>query len=115
MDAYVADGVAQPQGHRRRPASFSDSHLKQLSARARHVRTHAGVTDPPLTVARGCAFISISLTNKVRERSAGTAQAILGTFAKAPACRVTGTLAFRRSTAAILGPITVLLSSDPTP
>jgi hypothetical protein len=33
----------------------------------------------------------------------------LGTFAKAPACRATGTRAFRRSTAAILGPITVLL------
>ena len=39
----------------------------------------------------------------------------MGTFAKAPACRVTGTRAFRRSTAAIFGPITVLLSSDRRP
>jgi hypothetical protein len=39
----------------------------------------------------------------------------LGTFAKAPACRATGTRAFRRSTAAIFDAATALLGLDRRP
>ena len=61
--------------------------------------------------ARGGAFNSSPST--MRERSAGTAQITIGHLTKAPACRVTGTRASRRSTAAILGPITVSSFTGP--
>ena len=61
-------------------------------------------------VARGGAFLF--LLPRTRERSAGTAQITSGTSTKAPACRVTGRRALRRSNAAIFVAITVLLGSD---
>jgi hypothetical protein len=66
---------------------------------------------PCCLVGAGCALVFLPLTH-VRERSAGTARVTTGHLTKAPACRVTGTRASRRSTAAILGAVTVLLRAD---
>ena len=65
----------------------------------------------PFVGRRGAGAFTSSLIC-MRERSARTALVTTGHLTKAPACRVTGTRASRRSTAAILGPITVLLSPD---
>ena len=66
---------------------------------------------PCCLVGVGAALLSLSLTG-VRERSAGTAQITTGHLTKAPACRVTGTRASRRSTAAIFYTASALLGLD---
>jgi hypothetical protein len=61
---------------------------------------------PCCLVGAGCAVISLPSSHEGAERR--MALATRGTFAKAPACRVSGTRASRRSTVAFLLPGTAL-------
>ena len=70
----------------------------------------ASAIAPMVWSAWGPPSSSFSLTHEGAERRNGASQT--GHLTKAPACRLTGTRASRRSTAAILGAVTVLLRSD---
>ena len=76
MAAYVADRVPRPQGLGGPAMIFrftsQTARAKSCSKSPREIlRRHRGVRHRPLTVARGCAFISLSLKNEGAERRNG--------------------------------------------
>src|SRR5262245_172516 len=74
-------------------------------------RGHMGVTHRPLQSGRGAApLLLFAPSNEGAERRMALGN--VGHLNEGAACRVTGTRAFRRSTAAIFYAITVLLRSD---
>jgi hypothetical protein len=87
-------------------AVFSDSIVKQPAFTRVIRRSHGGERRRPLRSGAGPAP-SFPPPSPMRERSAGTAQVSTGHLTKAPACRVAGTRASRRSTAAIFYAVTV--------
>ena len=81
----------------RAPAQFSDSIVKQPHANG-DARTDVRHR-PCCLVGAGCAVISLPSSHEGAERRKSLATR--GTFAKAPACRLTGTRTSRRSTGGV--------------